>query len=298
MQEIIKIGTRGSNLALWQTRKVEQMLREQHPELEIEIEIIKTCGDEILDRALSKIEGKGLFTKEIELKLLDGSIDIAVHSLKDMPTDLPKDLELIAICNREDASEALLSKGNLTIKELAHGCTVLTGSLRRRSQLLSQRPDLLVQDVRGNIETRLRKFHEGSAQAMILATAGLKRLGLEKHISFSLDPIKFIPACGQGALAIEARSTDNRVKKLLAPLDNYQSRATTETERSFLAAMGGGCHQPMGAYCHFISTDAIQLTAFCGQPDGSDMKYSTVEGLAIQALELGRQAAREILVKQ
>ncbi len=294
MVEKVKIGTRGSSLALWQTRLIEMQLRRLYPDLIIEIEIIKTKGDKILDQALSKIEGKGLFTKEIEDKLLDSSIDMAVHSLKDMPTELPEGLALSAITKREDPADALLSKNNLDISELPEGSIILTSSLRRKSQLLSLRPDLQIADIRGNIETRIMKYRQSNAQGMILATAGLKRLELDSVISHRLTPELFIPACGQGALAIETREGDSEIIELLSPLNDRETEIAITAERTFLAAMGGGCQVPMGAYCK-VENDKLQIYAFSGEMDGSLLLFHSGSDTAERAYELGQAAAEGIL---
>ena len=262
MAKILTIGTRGSNLALWQTRHIENLLRKLYPDLELHIRIIKTKGDKILDQALSKIDGKGLFTKEIEDKLISKEIDLAVHSLKDLPTELPIGLTYGAITSREDSSEAFFCKNGCKIIDLPENATIFTSSLRRKCQLLNLRRDLKIADVRGNIETRIKKYQQNDdIDGMILASAGLIRLGLDSLISHKLDPKDFLPACGQGALAIEIRENDSETAALLKPLQDKESMLTTSAERSFLASMGGGCQVPMGAYS-WIENETIHLKAF------------------------------------
>ena len=293
MKNKLTIGTRGSNLALWQTRLIEKQLSELYPQLKIEVIIIKTKGDIILDTALSKIEGKGLFTKEIEDSLIAGDIDLAVHSLKDMPTELPDGLSIGAITSRQNPADALLSKSGRTLNDLPEGATVLTSSLRRKCQVLNLRPDLQVEDIRGNIDTRIMKFQKSDATAMILAAAGLIRLELDSLISSILDPVEFLPACGQGALAIEIRSDDNDTKELIAPLADKESEITTIAERSFLKAMGGGCQVPMGAYGQ-VANDKIKLKAMSGDISGSNIYYAQGTEKLDNAVTLGIRLAAEI----
>ena len=298
MTKILKIGTRGSNLALWQTRFIEKQLRGLYPELEIHVEIIKTKGDKILDQALSKIEGKGLFTKEIEDKLLNGDIDLAIHSLKDMPTELPEGLTYGAISKREDPSDALFSKSGGDIAGLRQGAKVYTSSLRRKSQLLQIRPDLEILDVRGNVETRIMKYTQNKEiDGMLLATAGLVRLGLDGLISCKLDPQEFLPACGQGALALEIREDDTDTAMLVRPLEDEDTKMCTDAERSFLAAMGGGCQVPMGAYS-WIENDTLSIKAFAANADGSNKADAMVTNTKGKAVETGIEAADIIKAKQ
>ena len=297
MTKILKIGTRGSNLALWQTRYVEKRLRALYPDLEIHIEIIKTKGDKILDQALSKIEGKGLFTKEIEDKLLSNEIDLAVHSLKDMPTELPEGLAYGAIPCREDPSDALFNKHGGAIADFPEGATVYTSSLRRKSQLLAARPDLNIEDVRGNVETRLMKYSQNkNVDGMVLASAGLIRLELDSLISCKLDPQVFIPACGQGAMAIEIRENDQEVLSLVKPMEDTNARLCTDAERSFLAGMGGGCQVPMGAYS-WIDGENICIKAFSANVDGSEIKEVEYKDSKEKAKEVGNKAAELIKSK-
>ena len=246
--ERVIIGTRGSDLALWQSERVAELLRAAHPGLEVELKVIETQGDRILDVALSRIGDKGLFTKELENALLSGEADIAVHSLKDLQTQIPDGLSLACITERADPEDALVAPPGTTIETLPEGGTVATGSLRRRAQLLGLRPDLNVVDVRGNVGTRLRKYRENGWDGMILARAGLVRLGLEEVIAEVIDPEVMVPAVGQGALAIECREGDARVARLLRPIEHRPTHITSEAERAFLRQLEGGCQAPIGAW--------------------------------------------------
>ncbi len=295
------IGTRGSALALWQSEHVRAALLAEHPDLEISLQVIRTKGDKILDSTLSKIGDKGLFTKEIENALLDKTIDLAVHSLKDLPTELQEDLAIAAVTTREDPADVLVAKEGLKLESLTAGAKVLTGSLRRQAQLLHRRSDLLIEPVRGNIQTRLKKLDESEAQAIVLAKAGLVRLGLSDRITERLDPAEFLPACGQGALAVEIRKDNSRLAELLRPLDNLKSRATTTAERTFLAELGGGCQVPAGAYARISGEpEVIAINAMVANLDGSqllrDSISAPVTGLD-SAVELGRKVAERLRAK-
>ena len=293
------IGTRGSALALWQARHIEAALLEARPGLEVRLEVIRTKGDKILDTALSKIGDKGLFTKEIENALLAGTVDLAVHSLKDLPTELDEGLTVAAVLSREDPADALVSKGGMSLVELPSKGKVLTGSLRRRSQLLHLRGDLLIEPIRGNVQTRLKKFDQSEACGVIFAKAGLVRLGLGERISERLDPREFLPACGQGALAVEIRKGDRRVAELVEPLDDVRARATTAGERAFLARMGGGCQVPIGAYARIEGEPEVMIiTAMVASLDGGQLIRRTARVAfwgTDGAVELGGQLAEEVL---
>ena len=290
------IGTRGSRLALWQSRLVQGQLERAWPELTIELRVIRTKGDRVLDTALSKIGDKGLFTREIENELLAGRIDLAVHSLKDLPTETPDGLKMGAITGRVDAADALVSKDGLLLEQLPAGAEVLTSSLRRRAQLLNRRSDLRVSDVRGNIETRLRKLDEGSAAAMVMAIAALKRLELIDRVSERLDPMEFLPACGQGALALEMRVDDGRVGALVRRLDDPASRAATTAERAMLARMGGGCQVPIGAYAR-IGDGQLHLRGMVCDLAGRNLLKADASGDIDKAEPLGERVAEELLEK-
>ncbi len=293
------IGTRGSALALWQTHHVRNALLACDSQLEISVEVIHTKGDKILDTALSKIGDKGLFTKEIENALLDKTVDLAVHSLKDLPTEIHPDLTIAAVPAREDPADVLVSKGNLPLDKLPTGSKVLTSSLRRQAQLKHRRSDLLIESVRGNVQTRLRKFAESDAQAIVFARAGLVRLGLSDRIAERIDPREFLPACGQGALAVEIRTGDSDLEKLLESIEDPQTRACTSAERAFLAGMGGGCQVPIGAYA-VISTESSEmtLTSIVADLDGQRLLRKSLSApfsTAADAEQLGRQLAEQIL---
>ncbi len=265
----IVIGTRGSELALWQANHVRSALLAAHAGLAVEIEIIRTKGDRILDKALHQMLDKGLFTKEIESALLAGAVDLAVHSLKDLPTELPEGLVLAAVTEREDPADLLIAKSPTALDDLPRGASVLTGSLRRAAQILHQRPDIEVRPVRGNVATRLRKLDESDADAIVLARAGLVRLGLLDRPATRLDPAEFLPACGQGALGIEIRSDDGDLAQLLYPLNDATTRAAVTAERAFLADLGGGCQAPCGAYVRPGDDEAsFEATGMVASLDG------------------------------
>ena len=292
------IGTRGSALALWQAEHIRSELEARHPGLDIRLEIIRTKGDKILDAALSKIGDKGLFTKEIENALLDKTVDLAVHSLKDLPTEIHESLTIAAVPNREDPADVLIAKGDLKLENLSSGAKILTGSLRRQAQLLHRRSDLEVQDIRGNVQTRLKKFDASDAQGIIFAGAGLVRLGLGGRIAERLEPAEFLPACGQGALAVEIRKDDKRLAELVEPLDDPKSRATTTAERAFLAVLGGGCQVPAGAQAQISSEPAVMtITAIVANLDGSRLLRDSISapfGGLDSAVALGQKVAERL----
>ena len=245
-KDTIVIGTRSSKLALWQADYVEAKLREKYPELHVVQKRMTTKGDRVLDAPLAKIGGKGLFTKELEQAMLAGEIDLAVHSLKDMPTELPEGLMLAAVTERFDPGDAVVSPRYQTLANLPQGAKVGTSSLRRRAQLLAKRPDLEIVSLRGNVNTRLKKLEEENFDAIILAVAGLKRLGFHDRITEILPREICLPAVGQGALAIEARADDEATLSLIAFLDDAATRAAARAERAFLPRVGGGCPGPVG----------------------------------------------------
>lgn len=283
------IGSRGSQLALWQARHIAARLAESG--IETRIEIIQTTGDKITDVALSKVGSKGLFTKEIEEALLDGSIDLAVHSAKDMPTELPKGLLLSAFPQRADPRDALIGS---TLAALPAGAVVGTSSLRRAAQLKALRPDLDIQDLRGNVDTRLRKQAEGRYAAIVLAAAGLTRLGWQDRITEYLDPSVFVPAVGQGALAIETRNDDGPGRRAAAALDDAETRARLTAERAALAAMGGGCQVPLGAHA-VIGNGRLHLHAIVVSPDGKQSYMASVSGDPKDASAIGAKLAAQLL---
>lgn len=285
---MLVIGSRGSQLALWQARWVQSRL--QAGGIESRIEIIKTTGDKILDVPLAKVGSKGLFTKEIEDALLDGSIDLAVHSLKDMPTELPEGLTLAAIPEREDVRDAIIGS---TLDALPHGALVGTSSLRRTAQLRALRPDLKVESVRGNVDTRLRKLDEGQYQAIMLAAAGLRRLGWADRIAQYIDPALMCPAVGQGALAIETRT--DRIQ-VAASLEHRDTRVAVTAERALLGALGGGCQVPIGANAT-VDGDTVHLRGIVAAPDGSKVVRGNLSGQASDAASIGKTLAEQLMAQ-
>jgi hydroxymethylbilane synthase len=262
---VIRIGTRGSALALWQAEHVKGRLGALGHEAELRV--ITTTGDRLLDRRLESVGGKGAFLKEIEDAMLAGEVDLAVHSLKDVPTVLPAGLSLGAILERADPRDALLSAGK-ALAELPAGARVGTTSLRRQALLRSLRPDLVLADLRGNVDTRIRRLREGRFDAILLAVAGLARLGRAGEITEALDPRQFVPAPGQGAIALECRDADTAVRDAVAPLDHAPTARAVAAERAFLAALGGGCNVPLGAHA-FAADGDLELLAFVAAADGT-----------------------------
>lgn len=292
----VRIGTRGSRLALAQTEEVKRRLLATHPGLradDIEIEIISTRGDRVLDRPLSEIGGKGLFTEEIEAGLLDGSIDLAVHSLKDMPTRLPDGLMLGAVLEREDPRDAFISLTASSLADLPAGAVVGTASLRRQAQVKALRPDLEVITFRGNVETRLRKLEAGEVDATLLALAGLKRLGLADRVTAVLDPAVMLPAVSQGAITIETRVDDPRVRELLAPLNHRPTEIAVTAERALLATLEGSCRTPIAAHAT-VHGDQMTLVARLLSADGAEMFETRRDGHVHDAAALGADAGAEL----
>ncbi|UYZ12449.1 MULTISPECIES: hydroxymethylbilane synthase [Brevibacillus] len=295
-----KVGTRRSMLALTQTNWVVDQLKRLAPEAAFELHEIVTKGDRILDVTLSKVGGKGLFVKEIEQSLLDKETDLAVHSLKDMPAELPEGLVIGAIPKRVDPRDVLLSKDGKTLDELPHGALVGTSSLRRSAQLLAYRPDIQIESLRGNIDTRIRKLNEGNFDAIILAAAGLERVKWDGTISQYLPVEISVPAVGQGALAIECRADDEETLALLRRLDDPPTRLAVTAERSFLHRLQGGCQVPIGAYATVAeaSGDAVPtvtLTGLVASPDGKRVFKRTATGTDPAAL--GRELAETLLAE-
>ena len=288
----LRIGSRGSQLALWQANHVAALLRSQGHS--VEIEIIKTTGDKITDVALSKVGTKGMFTKEIEEALAARQVDLAVHSLKDVPTELQPGFELAAVMMREDPRDAFVSVRYSHLEELRQGARVGTSSLRRQCQLKALRPDLQVISLRGNVDTRLRKLESGEYDAIILAAAGVHRLGLDQYVRERISAKEMCPAAGQGALGIEIRLDDGVLRSALAFLDNADARAATACERALLLGLGGGCQVPIGALAE-INQGALHLTAIVGRPDGSELLRERREGANPQ--KLGWETAQALLRK-
>ena len=283
----LRIGSRGSQLALWQANHISALLREQGHE--VELEIIKTTGDKILDVALSKVGTKGMFTKEIEEALLDRRVDLAVHSLKDLPTALAPEFEIAAITKRENPRDAFLARHFDSIDDLPVRSRVGTSSLRRQAQIKALRPDLQVFPLRGNVDTRLRKLEEGHYDAIILASAGLNRLGLTQWIRAILPPEIMCPAAGQGALGIEIRAGDAATRAHLKFLDDAAARASTTCERALLNQLGGGCQVPIGAFAE-TANGVIRLHGLVARPDGSELLRESRDGSDPEKLgvELGQ----------
>lgn len=294
MKAKLKIGTRQSLLALWQSNHIAACLRKQYPECEIELKKIVTKGDKILDVPLAQIGGKGLFTKEIEEELLSGEIDLAVHSLKDMPTVLPEGLCLTVITSRANVGDAFVSNKYANFAELPLGAVVGTSSLRRRAQLLAARPDLNIRDLRGNVDTRLRKLDEGLYDAIILAAAGLERLGHADRIKGLIPSGVCLPAVGQGALAIECRANDTETRAMLDFLNDLPTRQATSAERAFLGLVEGGCQVPIGVHAD-VEGDKIRVEAIIAALDGSTVLRDTITGSAGDAVSLGQELGRKML---
>lgn len=288
------IGTRSSKLALWQADYVADRLRKEYPNLAVEKKLMTTKGDKILDAPLAKIGGKGLFTKELEQAMLEGEIDIAVHSLKDMPTEVPDGLVITAITERYDPGDAFVSNKYKSLEQLPRGAVVGTSSLRRKAQLLHVRPDLVIKDLRGNVNTRLRKLDAGEYDAAVLAVAGLKRLGFAERITEVLPKSMVLPAVGQGALAIEAREDDANVRNLVAFLNDAATVACAKAERAFLARVEGGCQVPVGVYAT-PEGDALSVEAVIASLDGQRLYRDHVRGTKEQAADLGTELADKLL---
>lgn len=294
MREIV-IGSRGSALARWQTRRVEAMLRERHPDLIVRVEIIHTQGDKILEVALSRIGDRALFTKELEHALLDRTIDLAVHSLKDLPTRLPEGLTLGAITERHGPEDALVADPGLTLETLPEGATVATSSLRRKAQLLHIRPDLVIVDVRGNVQTRLDRRRQNGWEGMILAYAGLDRLGLGDRIAQVIPTSVMLPAVGQGALAVECREGDEEMLGLLESIEHGPTRICTTAERTLLGALEGGCQIPIGAHATVVEGGRLHLDALIASLDGRELLRRTMDGGHDEPMIVGHKLADELL---
>ncbi|CCQ11391.1 Porphobilinogen deaminase [Pseudoalteromonas luteoviolacea B = ATCC 29581] len=290
----LRIATRKSALALWQAEFVKTQLETHHPDLVVELVPMTTQGDIILDTPLAKIGGKGLFVKELEQAMLDGRADIAVHSMKDVPVEFPDGLELHTICEREDPRDAFVSNAFDSIEALPQGAVVGTSSLRRQCQLRALRPDLIIKDLRGNVNTRLAKLDAGEYDAIILAAAGLLRLEMPERIRNFIAPEISLPANGQGAVGIECRSNDERTKALLAPLEHKPTRLRVDAERAMNTRLEGGCQVPIGAYAE-LQGETLWLRGLVGAVDGSEMLQAEVKGDAIEAKQLGTQLAETLL---
>ena len=294
MIKTLKIATRQSPLALWQAEHIRERLETLHAGLKVELVTFVTQGDKILDTPLAKIGGKGLFVKELEAALLDGRADLAVHSMKDVPMQLPEGLELAVICEREDPFDAFVSNQYAHFDDLPQGAKLGTSSLRRKSQILKQRPDLDVIDLRGNVGTRLSKLDTGQYDAIILASAGLKRLNLHDRIRHTLTAEVSLPAVGQGALGLECRCEDQQVLDLIMPLMHQDSNACVRAERAFNAYLEGGCQVPIAGFAT-LENDQLQLEGRVGSVDGQVLLKALVSGHPNDAEQLGVELAKKLL---
>jgi hydroxymethylbilane synthase len=294
MTQPVVIGTRGSPLALWQAEWVRSALMQRFPGVAVELSIIKTQGDKILDVPLAQVGGKGLFVKEIEEALLDGRADVAVHSMKDMPAEIPAGLAIGAVPERETPSDVLISRNGRTLRQLPPGSVIGTSSLRRAAQLRHLRPDLTIVALRGNVETRLRKLDTDELSAVVLAAAGVKRLGLAQRVSEYLDDERMLPAVGQGALCIEIRATDSRVGPMVAALDHPATRTAVSGERAFLKRLQGGCQVPIAGYGRLDGAH-LTLAGLVADVDGGTVIKDRLSGPAESAERIGIELAETLL---
>lgn len=289
------IGSRGSDLALWQSHFIKNEIEKKHKNVSVEIKLIKTKGDKILDVALSKIGDKGLFTKELEIHLLHNRIDIAVHSLKDLQTEIPEGLKLAAVTKRHEVEDVLIArKKRMTIWDLPEGGTVATGSLRRRSQLKHLRPDLNIVELRGNVPTRIQKFLDSDWDGIILARAGVERLKLTKHISSYIPVETMLPAVGQGALGIEINENNKIAEEILAVINHKETEQAVFAERALLKELEGGCQVPIGAYAE-VKPNGLYLDALVGSIDGTLTYRQKLRGSKNEPVKLGKKLAKNLL---
>lgn len=292
--EKLRIATRKSPLALWQAEFVRESLIQQHPDLQVELVKMVTQGDKILDTPLAKVGGKGLFVKELEQGMLRNEVDIAVHSMKDVPVELPDGLHLNVICTREDPRDAFVSNNHMSFESLPQGAKVGTSSLRRTTQLKALRPDLEILDLRGNVNTRLKKLDDGQYEAIILAAAGLIRLGFEDRIKQAIDSGTSLPAIGQGAVGIECRSDDEQINQLISMLNHEQTNICVTAERAMNARLEGGCQVPIGGYA-ILENGELYMRGLVGRPDGSEVVRGEVRGKPEDAHALGTSLADDLL---
>lgn len=293
-KSLLRIATRESALALWQANFVKAELEKAHPGLNVELVPMTTKGDQILDTPLAKVGGKGLFVKELEVAMLENRADIAVHSMKDVPVDFPEGLMLHTICEREDPRDAFVSNTYADLDSLPQGAVVGTSSLRRQCQLKSMRPDLEIKDLRGNVNTRLRKLDEGQYDAIILAAAGLIRLEMPERIKQYIDTDVLLPANGQGAVGIECRSDDEEVKQILSVLEHQETRIRVDAERAMNRRLEGGCQVPIGAFAQ-VSGEVVLLQGLVGSLDGEEIIRADIAGPSKDAAELGKELAEQLL---
>jgi len=294
VSDVLRIATRGSRLALWQAEHVRRQLERVHHNLTVELIPITTTGDRIIDRPLAKIGGKGLFIKELEQALFDGRADVAVHSMKDVPVAMPPGLHIPVLLEREDPRDAIVTLEQRPFAELPSGAAVGTSSLRRRSQLLAERPDLEIIDLRGNVTTRLDRLHNGEFDGIVLAAAGLKRLGLAAEIASVFEPGELIPAVGQGAIGIECRDDDPRTLGLIEPLHHSETATRVAAERAMSAALDGGCDVPLAAHAT-LRGDELHLCGLVASTDGRRLVRDECIGPAGEPLALGRQLGAKLL---
>lgn len=292
----LRIATRSSPLALWQAEEVARRVKQHHPDIEVSLVQMKTKGDKMLDAPLAKVGGKGLFVKELEAGILEGRADIAVHSMKDVPVEFPDGLELALIMEREDPRDAFVSNHYDSLATMPAGKLVGTSSLRRQTQIRERYPHLKIDWLRGNVNTRLRKLDDGEYDAIILASAGLIRLGFGDRIKLALEPEECLPAIGQGAVGIEVRSDDAVVKNILAPLGHAETTTRIAAERAMNKALNGGCQVPIAGYA--ILTDGqVFMRGLVGEPDGSRILRSEIRGNAEDAASLGKSLAEDLLAQ-
>jgi len=290
----LRIATRSSPLALWQAEEVARQLKPIYPDLKVSLVKLKTRGDKLLDAPLAKVGGKGLFVKELEVGILEGKADIAVHSMKDVPVEFPDGLEMALIMEREDPRDAFVSNQYESLAAMPAGSLVGTSSLRRQTQIRERYPHLRIDWLRGNVNTRLRKLDDGEYDAIILACAGLIRLGFEQRITKSLEPEECLPAIGQGAVGIEVRCDDVAVKELLAPLGHAETASRIAAERALNEALNGGCQVPIAGYA-VLNDGEIYLRGLVGEPDGSRILRAEASGKVEDAVSIGRALAEDLL---
>jgi len=294
LRKQIRLGTRGSALAMWQAQWVKSELEKKYPGITVPLTKIKTTGDKILDVPLAQVGGKGLFVKEIEEAMLSNEIDIAVHSMKDVPTFFPDGLHLSCITKREDARDALLARNRVKFKDLPEGANIGTSSLRRQAQLMHVRPDFIIHQLRGNVDTRLRKLKEGQFDAIILAAAGINRLGLAENVTEYIDPEISLPAIGQGALGIECRVDDRELNDLIAFFNHTDTRTCVTGERALLRRLEGGCQVPIACYGQ-MKEGRLRLIGLVGSVDGKSIIKDHIEGEPDKAEKLGVALAEKLL---
>jgi len=296
MKENIRIGTRGSQLALWQANFIKSEIQRLFPDCDVELKIIKTTGDRITDRPLAMIGGKGLFVKEIEAALLNNTIDLAVHSMKDMPGELPKGLIIGAIPKRENPFDVLISKNKCLLSDYKKGAKIGTSSLRRASQIKHVRPDVVIESIRGNLDTRIKKLKAGNYDAIVLAAAGLRRLGQESEITQYLDESDMIPAVGQGALCIETRENDHNIALIMEKLNHHDTWICVTGERAFLKQIEGSCHIPVACFGKIIDNEVV-LTAVVASVDGKELIKEQIVSPMDKVKRNGQVLADQVLEK-